>query len=327
MVVLQSVKGYKLFYCKTNDDGRRLDRVIKKMLPDIPAGLIYSAIRKGSIKVNNKKSSQSYRIMENDVIAVRETIHSDEKKDVQSQTLPNASAALDKITVLRTSDLIFINKPAGMLTHGPDSLAELLVSGLSGVEESLSFIPAPLHRLDRNTTGLIAASVSLKGATAFSELMQNRLIRKYYIGICLNGPARRLRLENKLIRKDNKTHSVKTEGGSEKNALTTVEPLITKDNFTLCLFNIETGITHQIRSQVSAAGFPLAGDNKYGGRTSGFRTFILHSYAVKIDGKGILDSPNEVTAPPPDESLKKISSIFGHRAASELAQLINTRVF
>ncbi len=279
------MKGYKSFNCGLNDCGRRLDRVVKKLLPEVPAGRLYSAIRKGQIRVNSKRSNQSYRIQEDDIIDVLEEISmglantSNIKKDHSS------TSKLERICIQKTEDLIFLNKPAGMLTHGENSLAELLLNGLNNQPESLSFVPAPLHRLDRNTSGLIAASLSIKGASSFSELMRNRKIKKYYIGLCINGPKTRIRLDNLLTRNNNITRTSLPEKGAEaeekyKKGITTVQPLLGKGNLYLCIFNIETGITHQIRTQTASAGFPLAGDIKYGGKTEGMRGYILHSWAM-----------------------------------------------
>ena len=87
----------------------RLDRVVKKMLPDVPAGLIYSGIRKGLIKVNGRKSLQSYRIVEDDVIAVSDAVQfsrTDDKKPAAA----SGKTDLDRLIVLETEDLCFINK-------------------------------------------------------------------------------------------------------------------------------------------------------------------------------------------------------------------------
>lgn len=314
MIVLQSVKGYKLFNCRTNDEGRRLDRVIKKMLPDVPAGLIYSGIRKGLIRVNGKKSKQSYRIEENDIIQVKEVINYAPKPEQSAEPDACLTKKLDRLVVLRTDNLIFLNKPAGILTHGPDSLAEMLGNGLSGVEDSLSFTPAPLHRLDRNTSGLLTVSLTIKGATRFSELIRKQTIYKYYIGLCLNGPKSKTRLEDNLIRNDKKTEINVDSKIKGRRAVTTAEPLIRNGRFTLCLFRIETGLTHQIRAQAAAAGFPLAGDNKYGGRTADFRGYILHSWSMLLPAHDEICGFKSVTADLPSQAMKKAGEIFGLEA-------------
>ena len=283
------------------------------MLPDVPAGLIYSSIRKGTIKVNGKKSRQSYRIQENDVIAVKETIqHSVSVEKPFSESSRN-TADLDSMTILRTDNLVFINKPSGMLTHGSNSLADLLLTGLDGIEDSLSFKPAPLHRLDRNTSGLITASASIMGASRFSELMKNRQIRKYYLGVCLDGPAAPVRLVDDLKRSSNITSKAEPgeTGQAVKTGITEAEPLCSNENLTLCLFRIETGLTHQIRSQAAEAGFPLAGDSKYGGKTGSIKRYILHSWAMVLPDYDEICGIRTVFADPSPGLLKILSGLFG----------------
>lgn len=316
MLVLQSVNHYKPFYCKTNDADRRLDRVIKKMLPDVPAGLIYSALRKGRIKVNGKKVKQSYRTSADDVIQVHESIFYQKTGSGAAPASSGAVEKLKKMTVLKTDNLLLLNKPAGMLTHGDESLADLLKDGLEGIEESLSFTPAPLHRLDRNTSGLIAAGLSLKGAAAFSKLMRERKIRKYYLGLCLGTLEKELVLKNQLVRRDKKSYideSVQAEG---PEAVTRVFPISGRNGFTLCLFRIDTGQTHQIRSQLSSAGFPLAGDSKYGGGCSNLRNYILHSYAfILTEGEEVCGFSSAKTDLP-SFAMTGLVKLLGEEAAA-----------
>ncbi|MDC7227468.1 MAG: RluA family pseudouridine synthase [Spirochaetales bacterium] len=327
MLVLQSVKGYNLFICGPDDEGRRLDRVLKKLLPDIPAGLIYSGLRKGLIRVNEKKSKQSDRLQQGDQIAVRETII------FQAKTSPppadsGAVYTLKKITVFSNENLLLLNKPAGMLTHGDDSLASLLQSGLDAGAESLSFRPAPLHRLDRNTSGLITASLSIKGAHQFSELMRGRRLKKYYLGICIGGPDKKVKLSDRLQRTEKVTRTLvgaeTDDSGNE--AVTFAESLIREDGLSLCLFRIETGLTHQIRAQAAAAGFPLAGDVKYGGGRKGFRTFILHSFAISLEDFDEICGFKTCTAPLPPRSQRKAESLFGAEILNKTIEKIKIEI-
>ena len=330
MLVFQSVNGYNLFNCSANDEGRRLDRVLKKMLPDVPAGLLYSGIRKGLIKVNGKKSRQSYLVQENDVIAVRESIKYREKETASSDE-PRKSSLIESISIFRNENLLILNKPAGMLTHGHDSIASLIDAGLTGITPSLSFKPAPLHRLDRNTSGLLAVSLSIKGASHFSELVRSRSLDKYYIGICLGEPVKSLKLSDRLVRSGLKTSVIDiTSGDSSETRIaeTIVKKLLSKDGYSLCMFKIETGLTHQIRAQAAAAGFPLAGDKKYSGASQGFKGYILHAFAISTGSFDEICGFKSCFAPLPEKSYSKAVSIFGRKelqsAIEELKIEINS---
>ena len=317
MLVLQSVKGYKIFICSNNDAGRRLDRVLKKMLPDLPAGLIYSGLRKGLIKVNGSRSTQSARIENGDEIWVKERLCAGSGARLSASSADEggdreATEMLKELTILRTDNLLLLNKPAGMLTHGENSLARLVDRGLTGVEPSLSFRPAPLHRLDRNTSGIVTVSLSIEGAARFSELMRGRQLSKHYLGLCIDGPSSRIRLENSLDRRGGVTSALDlSDAGGLKTGITTAEPVLTSGRFRLTLFNIETGLTHQIRAQSAAAGFPLAGDIKYGGGLKGCRRFFLHAFSLSLTGYDEVCGFKDCSAEPPPAFMNKAASIFG----------------
>jgi 23S rRNA pseudouridine955/2504/2580 synthase len=287
------------------------------MLPDLPAGLIYSSLRKGRIRVNGRKVKQSYRTITDDVIEVHESIFFEiSQKNPQGMQSSKASEKLLKMTVLRTENLLLLNKPAGLLTHGDNSLAELMLSGLTGVEDSLSFSPAPLHRLDRNTSGLIAAGLTIRGAARFSELIRERRIKKYYIGLCSGNIDSNLVLKDRLIRRDKKSYTHDSQKPDGTDAVTRVFPLLVKNGYSLCLFRIDTGQTHQIRSQLSSAGFPLSGDNKYGGGNRDLRTYILHSHAMTLPEKDDICGFDSVRAKLPDFAVSKLKKILGEPEVS-----------
>jgi len=328
MIVLQSVNDYKRFYCKSNDADRRLDRVIKKMLPELPAGMIYSSLRKGRIRVNGHKAKQSYRTAENDVIEVDESIFFTNTPGAdQKQISAKDAEVIRNITVLRTENLLLLNKPAGMLTHGDDSLAQLLTGGLSDIEESLSFTPAPLHRLDRNTSGLIAAGLTLRGAARFSELMRERKIKKYYLGLCKGRPNSELVLQDQLIRRNKKSYKAENMDINAPAAVTRVFPLYGNGRFTLCLFRIDTGQTHQIRSQLSAAGYPLAGDTKYGGSITGFGSYILHSFTMRLPDDDKICGFQSERADLPASARNKLDMIFSEQKTTSILTGLNTEEF
>lgn len=295
------------YKCGVNDSGRRIDRVVKKLFPDLPAGRIYSAIRKGLIRVNGKKIKQDYRIHENDEIKIDTKIKSNTNKNINNTINKDSSSLLKKITILRNENLIVINKPAGLLTHGNNSLAEILKNGLD-IDRSLSFTPAPLHRLDRNTSGLIVASSTLKGAQHFSKLIKTRNIKKFYIGICKGEIRKSLRLVSNLSRDRKKTF--KTDSDQDSLAITNVQPLLSKNDSSVCLFQIETGRTHQIRSQISEAGYPLSGDKKYNGHTNGFKNYFLHSFLIILPKDDPICGFRQARATIPDAFTNKLQEIF-----------------
>jgi 23S rRNA pseudouridine955/2504/2580 synthase len=156
--------------------------------------------------------------------------------------------------------------------------------------------------------------------------MREHTIAKYYIGICINGPKSKQRIEDNLIRSKNTTRTSSEPSVISRRAITTVETIIHSGEYGLCLFHIETGLTHQIRAQAAAAGFPLAGDTKYGGGTIGFKRYILHSLSMSLPDHDEICGFKSATAELPPQAFKKASDIFSKEEVNEALRTINFKI-
>ncbi|MCL1818371.1 MAG: pseudouridine synthase, partial [Spirochaetaceae bacterium] len=164
-----------------NDCGKRIDRILRVCFPAAGLGALFAALRRGEISVNGKKVSQNYRVAEGDQISVKKTFLPRETPLARSLPHQAAGGFFNKYIVFEDENFLALNKPWGRLSHGPGSLAEEAAAYLAPfLPPSLSFSPGPLHRLDRNTTGLIFFSKSLEGARAFSAALRAGSIRKTY---------------------------------------------------------------------------------------------------------------------------------------------------
>ena len=279
-----------------NDANRSLDRVLRKFLKDIPLSVIYSAIRTGKIKINGKNRTPDYITQKGDKLEIKPKLFRKiEIKENVSQTIRRKPCIL-----LRTGDLLFINKKIGETVHGKDSLLNAVLTYFPGTGKSLSFTPGPLHRLDKNTSGIITFSQSLKGAQRFSDALQSGKIEKYYLGI----------IEGLSIQKE------MTDNVGGKKCITIAEPLTAFKAENLCLvrFRLITGRKHQIRLQCGKRGTPLLNDKKYGSTQSaaGIKNYFLHAYKLKFTEPIFDDIPQTITAPLP-KSFKKFLKRFGIR--------------
>lgn len=192
------------FFAEKDDQNRRLDRVLRKFLLQHPLPLLYKSIRNGFIRVNDKKTSADYRVQSGDCIAIEQYLYQSgavDKAEAKNANLQvstdNACAAFCAPTlhdVFKNEHIRIINKPYGIPVHGGSSQAlpldELIrreyakkAASDNGKPRSLSFVPGPLHRLDRRTTGLLAFSQSLKGAQWFSQALKNKQIEKEYLAL------------------------------------------------------------------------------------------------------------------------------------------------
>jgi 23S rRNA pseudouridine955/2504/2580 synthase len=299
----------------SEDEGRRIDKIMRKILPDIPLGRIYALLRNGEIRINGKRTNPGERVRAGDVLTLP---HSLDMREDSVHRQDRNGRELIPIILIETSAVLVIQKPKGMLVHGKDSLEELVASYLKGEHSSsLSFTPGPLHRLDRNTSGLIVFSRSLLGAQEFSRLLRERVVGKYYLGLLEGQPpgsaSRPLILSDTLERGVGMKTRVSPEG---KEAYTELYPLRSSREKTLSLFRIGSGRTHQIRVQCGSRGYPLSGDTKYGGRREA-SGYILHSYALALGEENCSLGFSEARAPLPPEARLLCERLFGKKGLTE----------
>lgn len=319
--------NFREFFAKTDDDGRRIDRVLRIFLPELQLSEIYGAIRKGFVKVNEKKIKCDERIHFGDKIKIAEFLF--DKKNLKIQKAQdskitkeyeeknlvkfkmNEKEILIKI-IYEDKNFLMIDKPYDILVHGKNSLEQILPF-LVKEKDSLSFKTGALHRLDKKTTGILVISKTTEGARWFSEKLKNHEIKKTYVSV-VEGKITNEEKWTDFISKDEnnknyfktvKVHSKQDE--KSKIAITKIIPVcygkIGQKQISLVKFEIETGRTHQIRSQSFFHNHCIFGDTAYGGTNSGKkqnREFFLHAYKLNF-GKNSMNIPEEITCPLPDD--------------------------
>lgn len=336
---------FKHFTAADDDENRRLERVLRKFLSDVPLGLIHKSMRSGFIKVNGLKKNASYRVQKGDVLdiadfladaRIRTPVHNDEKAAPPSRPDSVYAPFTD---VFANEHIRIVNKAYGVPVHGGSSHAvpldklirrEYAEKAASDNEKlrSLSFVPGPLHRIDRRTTGLVAFSQSLIGAQYFSKALAEGRIGKIYTALLQGTLDQACVWENVIEKKGfsparaekafatvkvkppDKGENAHTEGARSggKTALTAVQPLahgkIGGKNFTLVSVKIKTGKTHQIRAQAAFAGFPLLGDSAYGADFFSYpdkygQSLFLHARTLIFEKDNPLGIPEKISAPLP----------------------------
>ena len=327
-----------------NDDGRRLDRVLRKYLPDVPLSRIYRALRSREIAVNGKRARADTRVFEGDVLEIAETLHSarirrteepdgagvgastDQPHDGRKPAAATRRAkresppALAGRIVFESRDLIVVNKMRGELTHGPDSLETIVREYLAGRGAGgVSFRPGPVHRLDRNTSGLVIFAASLAGAHRAGEALRTGRLEKRYLAL-VEGRLRAARWEDRLERDESSRTTGAAGGGGAggrggsgggaggRVAVSVVEPVVADRDATLAVIRIETGRTHQIRAQAALHGHPLAGDRKYGGH--GRSAYLLHAASLTAPAESDIGFEH-LEAPLPAAFAERIERVFG----------------
>ena len=308
-----------------DDDGRRLDRILRKALKDLPLSGIHKLLRKGSVLVNGKKAGANYLVKTEDSITVNleeKTLPSTSRKEKPAES-HTKRPPLD--IIYRGEGLLILNKPTGQVVHGgKDSLEDMVLSYLKPeLPPSLSFKPGPLHRLDKPSSGLIVFSTSLEGARSFSTLMRERKIKKYYLAIVEGEIREEQTWQDNLTRDKSQKKTKKVlvtlseKLTNTKTALTKITPIATSDHSgvvrpcTLIKAEIVTGRTHQIRAQAASHGHPLLGDVKYGGKM-GSRLF-LHAWRIEIPPSAPSAPSAIYVAPLPEAFQEVIDELFGNK--------------
>ncbi len=260
----------KKYLVKESESGQTLEKYVKKILKTAPLSVIYKLFRKKDIKVNGHWQKEKYLISEGEEISIYltdEQINEFERKN-EELVVSNISSWI----VYEDKNILIINKPRNVIVQkdgsGATALDEMVISylvnkGEYDLENDLGYKPAPAHRLDRNTAGLIIFGKNIKTLRYLSEILSNKnLVTKKYLtlvkgNIESDGEINLPLLKNPKIG----LVSVSKDG---KEAITKYHVEENLGDFTLVSVTLLTGRTHQIRVHFSSIGHPVIGDKKYG---------------------------------------------------------------
>lgn len=302
----------KQFTINGNEAGQRFDKYLAKLLREAPKSFVYKMLRKKNITLNGKKATGNEKLNQGDEIRL---FLSDETylKFSGKEAAPRAST--DLAVIYENRDILLINKPAGMLSQ-PDETKEpslveyvtgyLLDTGAVTEEELVTFRPSVCNRLDKNTSGLVAAGKSLAGLQALSELFHDRTIHKDYLCI-VKGVLKEQTHIRGYLKKDSRCNKVTVYKNKVQDAQpveTVYTPFGSNGRTTLLKVRLVTGRTHQIRAHLASEGYPLMGDSKYGDRAFnkkcrehyGLKHQLLHAFSLTFPHlEGCLGEVSEKT--------------------------------
>ena len=298
----------KEFRIKKNEAGQRFDKYLAKLLPCAPKSFLYRMLRKKNIVLNGGKAQGPEIIREGDL--VRLFLADDTFDKFRERPLADSSLTPEN------------ERPRGILSQkaGKDdvSLNELLIrswveSGIGTEEDTRTFRPAVMNRLDRNTTGIVLCGLSLPGEQFLAEILRDRSAKKVYRTLVFGCPEDGVFTawhtpsgKDGLVR----ISDTLTQGASQIR--TGIRTIARRDGMAYLEIDLLTGKKHQIRAHLAHLGFPVAGDEKYGLREKnrelrrrfGIRSQLLHAYRFsfpdRTEGRFAYLAGRSFTAPLPD---------------------------
>ena len=276
---------------------QRIDKFVRKYLNDAPLSFIYKTFRKKDIKVNGHWVDKNYILKKDDLVQIyiKDSVLEEFNNPKKIETLK-----CDDLNIIyEDNNILIINKPKGLLVHGDNEEKRLtltnkvqayLFSKGEFINDGKNYVPSPVHRLDRNTSGLVIFAKNLKSSQELLELFKTKeQLEKYYI--CLvNGKTDISGEINLPLKKDTEkglvfVSSIKNGG---KEAKTIYKKIGGNNDYSLLLVQLITGRTHQIRVHFKEIKHPLIGDSKYGdykinkafNSEFNYDSQFLHSYKI-----------------------------------------------
>lgn len=273
----------KEYIINPDTENIRLDKVITMLDEELSRSMIQKMLDDGKILVNGKKEKASYKTKLSDKVQVEDVVA--KEIELKAQDIPVE-------VIYEDSDIIVVNKPKGMVVHpangNPDGtlvnaiMMNICKDSLSGIGGEIR--PGIVHRIDKDTSGLLIIAKNDRAHINLSEQIKNREITKKYVAL-VRGVIKEnnATIDMPIGRsdKDRKKMAVRKDG---KNAVTHFEVVKRYNGYTYLDIKIDTGRTHQIRVHLSQIGYPIVGDSVYsnGKNPFGVEGQMLHAKSLEF---------------------------------------------
>jgi 23S rRNA pseudouridine955/2504/2580 synthase len=281
---------------------QRIDNFLFKHLKGVPKSHVYRILR-GEVRVNKKRVDQTYRLKLGDMLRIP-PIRVAEKHETRETHIPSTEFPV----IYEDDALLAVNKPAGVAVHGGSGVSFGVIEQMRNARPQAKFLEL-VHRLDRETSGVLLLAKKRSALTAMHEIMREGNSDKRYLTLVL-GQWKNARQHVKLpLHKFDTPQGEKRvmvrDGGQASHTIFALQRSWPEYSFLEA--QLKTGRTHQIRVHLAHLGFPIAGDDKYGDYTcnkvlmkQGLKRMFLHAYSIAF-AHPLTGEPMRLVAPLPRE--------------------------
>ena len=244
---------------KAEQIGQRVDVVIAEAFKEFSRSHLQKLIKEGAVKVNGKEIKPKLILQGGELIEILAK---------EAPKLKDKAENIDLEIIYEDQDLLVVNKASGLVVHpGAGNSSGTLVNGLLNFDSNLSYLPRAgiVHRLDKDTSGLMVVSRNEKTYLNLIDQLKERTVTRKYTALVVGEPSLSGVID-KPIGRHPKVRTKQAVVSSGKEAISRFKRVKSLKGYSLVEVLLETGRTHQIRVHLSYLGFPIVGDNTYGGR-------------------------------------------------------------
>jgi 23S rRNA pseudouridine955/2504/2580 synthase len=291
--------------------GQRVDNFLHRELPGVPRARVYRLLRRGEVRVNGGRVRAEYRLEAGDEVRIPPVRL---REEGPAPSADRAAAILDNV-LYEDKKLLVIDKPAGIAVHGGSGISHGVIELLRAARPDLKDLSL-VHRLDRETSGCLVIAKKRSALRALHEKFREGIVEKNYLALVVGDWQFGEQLIDAPLlvthRKGGERHVIVSPDG--KAAQTRVRLSKTYGKFSLLQCSPLTGRTHQIRVHLQSAGFPIAGDDRYGDpdankrvKALGLARLFLHAQSISFPD----EHGNELhfAAPLPDDLDRFLSAL------------------
>lgn len=276
---------------KADEDGMRLDRWFKAHYPALGHGALQKLLRTGQVRVDGSRAKANVRLEEGQLVRIPPI--GDQQRTYKRPGLSKQDAEfIQSLVIYRDDNVIAINKPSGLAVQGGSGTTRHIDGMLDGLKFGAEDRPRLVHRLDRDTSGVLLLARTRKAATVLGQGFKSHEIEKTYWALIVGVPRpMEGSIDMPLIKDGGQGRErVRPAENGEKNAQKAITDFAViseaAPQFSWVALRPRTGRTHQLRVHMAAIGHPVVGDQKYGGEAahpSGILTQGLHLHARLLD--------------------------------------------